>query len=88
MPSGSGVIDFAYNIHSDIGNHVSGAMVNGKLVALSTKLKDRDIVEIMTKDEAKPSRKWLEYAQTNLAKRHIRNFLKEFGGPLDRFLVK
>lgn len=88
MPSGSGVIDFAYNIHSDIGNHISSVMVNGKIVSLSTRLHDRDIVEIMTRNEAKPSRKWLEYAYTNLAKRHIRNFLKEFGGPLDRFFVK
>ncbi len=88
MPRGSGVIDFAYTVHSDIGNHVSGAVVNGKLVSLSTKLKDRDIVEIITKEDSKPTRKWLEYTHTNLAKKHIKNYLKEFGGPLDRFFVK
>ena len=88
MVNGSGVIDFAYNIHSDIGNHIAGAVVNGKLVSLSTKLKDRDIVEIITKEDAKPSRKWLDYAYTNLAKRHIRAYLKEYGGTLDRFFIK
>ena len=87
LPNGSGVIDFAYTVHSDIGNHVSGVMVNGKLVSLDTKLKDRDIVEIITKDEAKPSRKWIDYAYTNLAKRHIRNYLKEHGGTLDKFFI-
>lgn len=88
MPNGSGVIDFAYTVHSDIGNHVAGAVVNGKLVALSTKLKDRDIVEIITKEDAKPTRKWMDYAHTNLAKRHIRNYIKEHGGTFDRFFVK
>lgn len=88
MPNGSSVIDFAYYIHSDIGNHISSAVVNGKLVSLNTKLKDRDIVEIETKHDAKPTRKWLDYAHTNLAKKHIRNYIKEFGGTLDKFLVK
>ncbi len=88
MPNGSGVIDFAYAVHSDIGNHVYSAMVNGKIVSLNTKLKDRDIVEIITKDDAKPSRKWMDYAYTNLAKRHIKNYIKEHGGTFDRFFVK
>ena len=87
LPHGSGVIDFAYFVHSDIGNHVAGAMVNGKLVSLDTKLKDRDIVEIITKDEAKPSRKWIDYAFTSLAKRHIKNYLKEHGGTIDKFFI-
>ncbi len=88
MPRGSGVIDFAYTIHSDIGNHVSAAVVNGKFVSINTKLKDRDIVEIITKEDSKPSRKWLDYAYTSLAKRHIKNYLKEFGGTFDRFFIK
>lgn len=76
MPTGAGVIDFAFAVHSDIGNHVSGALVNGKLVSLNTRLKDGDMVEIVTKEDSKPSRKWLDYASTSLAKRHIRNYLK------------
>lgn len=87
LPSGSGVIDFAYSVHSDVGNHVAGAMVNGKLVSLNTKLKDRDIVEIITKEDAKPSRKWLDYVFTGNAKRNIRNYLKEHGGRIDKFFI-
>ncbi|MEN9338430.1 MAG: hypothetical protein RI945_155 [Candidatus Parcubacteria bacterium] len=87
LPNGSGVIDFAYTVHSDIGNHVSGAMVNGKLVSLDTKLKNRDIIEIFTKEEAKPTRKWIDYAFTSLAKRHIKNYLKEHGGTIDKFFI-
>ncbi len=77
MPIGSGVIDFAYTVHSDIGSHVAGVLVNGKMVSINTILKDRDIVEIITKEDAKPSRKWLEYAHTSVAKRHIKNYIKE-----------
>jgi GTP pyrophosphokinase len=87
LPPGSGVIDFAYSVHSDVGNHVSGAMVNGKLVSLNTKLKNNDIVEIMTKEDAKPSRKWIDYAFTSIAKRHIKNYLKEHGGTIDKFFI-
>lgn len=87
LPNGSGVIDFAYSVHSDVGNHVAGAMVNGKLVSLNTKLKDNDIVEIMTKEDAKPTRKWIDYAFTSTAKRQIRNYLKEHGGTIDKFFI-
>lgn len=87
LPHGAGVLDFAFSVHSDIGMHVAGAIVNGKLVSLGTKLKDRDIVEIMTKDDAKPTRKWLEYTFTSNAKRHIRNYIKEHGGTLDKFFI-
>ncbi len=76
LPQDSSPIDFAYAIHSDIGDHVSGAMVNGKFVALDTPLKNGDIVEIITKKNAKPSPKWVEYARTTLAKKNIRSFLQ------------
>ncbi len=72
LPIDSSPIDFAYAIHSDIGNHVFGAMVNGKMVSLDTKLGNGDIVEILTKEKSKPTRKWLEFVRTTLAKRHIR----------------
>ena len=52
-----------------------GAMVNGKMASLDTKLKNGDIVEILTKEKSKPSRKWLNSAKTTLAKRHIRGAL-------------
>jgi (p)ppGpp synthase/HD superfamily hydrolase len=87
LPHGSGVIDFAYSVHSDVGNHVAGAIVNGKLVSLNTKLKDNDIVEIMTKEDSKPTRKWIDYAFTSLAKRNIKNYLKEHGGTIDKFFI-
>lgn len=72
LPIDSSPVDFAYAIHSDIGNHVSGAMVNSKMVSLDTKLKNGDIVEILTKERSKPSKKWLDFVKTTLAKRHIR----------------
>ncbi len=87
LPPGSGVIDFAYSVHSDVGNHVAGAMVNGKLVSLNTKLKNNDIVEIITKEDAKPTRKWIDYAFTSVAKRHIKSYLKEHGGTIDKFFI-
>ncbi|MFA5933943.1 MAG: TGS domain-containing protein, partial [Candidatus Paceibacterota bacterium] len=68
---------FAYAIHSDIGDKSSGAKINGKFSALDAKLKNADIVEIITKKDAHPSSKWLEYSHTTLAKRHIRSYLNE-----------
>ena len=76
LPQDSSPIDFAYAIHSDIGDHTSGATVNGKFVALDTALKNGDIVEIITKKNAKPSPKWVEYAKTAFAKKNIRSFLQ------------
>ncbi len=79
LPQGSSPIDFAYAIHSDIGDHVSGAKVNGKFVALDTVLKNGDIVMIETKKSVSPTRKWASYAKTTLAKRHIRIAIGEKG---------
>jgi GTP diphosphokinase / guanosine-3',5'-bis(diphosphate) 3'-diphosphatase len=75
LPINSTPIDFAYAIHSDIGNHIFGAKVNGKLESLETKLKNGDIVEIMTKESAVPTQKWLDVTVTSLAKRNIRSEL-------------
>ena len=72
LPAESTPIDFAYAIHSDIGNHLQGAKVNGKLVAFDTKLHNGDVVDIMTRESAHPSPKWLEQAKTSLARKHIR----------------
>ncbi len=75
LPIDSTPIDFAYSIHSDIGNSMTGSKVNGKLVSLDTTLHNGDIVEITTGENAKPNRKWLDMAKTSMAKRHIRHKL-------------
>jgi GTP pyrophosphokinase len=77
LPTGSSPIDFAYSIHSDIGNHMSGAKVNGKLVSLNSKLENGDIVEIQVKESARPSAKWIDLAKTTVAKKHIRSALEK-----------
>ncbi|OHA59265.1 MAG: hypothetical protein A2589_03585 [Candidatus Vogelbacteria bacterium RIFOXYD1_FULL_46_19] len=77
LPVGATVIDFAYAIHSDLGNHASGGRINGKFSSLNTKLQNRDCVEIETKKSNRPTQKWLEFAKTSLAKRHIRSFLQK-----------
>lgn len=79
LPLDSSPIDFAYAIHSDIGDRVFGAKVNGKLVSLDTALHNGDIVEILTKTSARPSEKWLGFAKTTVAKKHIRNALQKLG---------
>jgi GTP pyrophosphokinase len=76
LPVNSSSIDFAYAIHSDIGDHVFAAKVNGKLVPLHTPLHNGDIVEIVTKKTATPKQKWLDFAKTTLARRHIRMALE------------
>jgi GTP pyrophosphokinase len=72
LPLGATPVDFAYTIHSEIGNHIAGVKVNKKLVQLDTELRNGDIVEVDTKESAKPSKKWLDIVKTSVAKRHIR----------------
>lgn len=76
LPIDSSPIDFAYSIHSDVGNKMAGVKVNGKLVAIDTKLQNGDIIEVVTKNNAHPSSKWLEIAKTTLAKKHIKASLE------------
>jgi guanosine-3',5'-bis(diphosphate) 3'-pyrophosphohydrolase len=71
LPKDSSIIDFAYAIHTDVGNRMSGAKVNGKFVTITTTLKNGDRVEIETKKNSKPSQKWIEFCKTNMARRHI-----------------
>ncbi|MEJ0002100.1 MAG: TGS domain-containing protein [bacterium] len=73
----SSPIDFAYSIHSDIGDHISSAKVNGKMVQIFSALKNGDIVEISTNKNSNPSSKWLEYTKTTVAKKHIRAYLEK-----------
>jgi GTP pyrophosphokinase len=85
LPEDSSVIDFAYAIHTDIGNHAQGAKVNSKNAALNTKLKNNDIVEVQVNKNANPSSKWLDHAKTTLARKQINNYLKS-NSLLSKFL--
>jgi len=76
LPRGSTPIDFAYKIHTDIGNQAVGAKINGKFVTLDQELQSGDVVEILIQKGKKPSPKWLEFAKTNLAKNKIREILE------------
>jgi len=80
LPQDATPIDFAYCIHSDLGDTMTGAKVNGKLVAYETKLRNGDVVEIITKEGAKPNKKWLDVAKTVGAKTHIRSALRKRDG--------
>jgi guanosine-3',5'-bis(diphosphate) 3'-pyrophosphohydrolase len=82
LPVGASPIDFAYAIHSDIGDRTSAAKINGKLMPLDCILENGDIVEIQTKKTAHPSQKWLNFAKTTLARRHIRITLEKAGGKI------
>lgn len=77
LPFDSSPVDFAYAIHSEVGDHTFGAKVNGKLVSLDTKLKNGDIVEIITKKGNHPTARWLESVKTAAARKHIQQYLIE-----------
>jgi GTP pyrophosphokinase len=75
LPRGATVIDFAYAIHTEVGHQCVGARVNGKMVPLRYKLKNGDIIEILTSPGHHPSRDWLALVVTNKARSKIRHFL-------------
>jgi guanosine-3',5'-bis(diphosphate) 3'-pyrophosphohydrolase len=77
LPKGASALDFAYEIHTDIGDKAIGAKVNYKLCPLSTALQSGDQVEIITSNIAKPEKDWLEYAHTAKAKNAIKDALKD-----------
>lgn len=76
LPEGSTVIDFAFAIHTDIGEHASGARINNQYKAISTKLKNGDTVFIETKKSSSPTERWLDYAKSPSTRQKIKSFLK------------
>ena len=77
LPNGSTPIDFAYKIHSDMGNHLSKCFVNGDEVKLNYKLKNKDRIIVIVKEDVKPEKKWINIAKTTLAKRRIKEYFKK-----------
>ena len=76
MPQGATVVDFAYAIHSNVGNRTSAAKINNEQVPLRTELKNGDVVEIITTAEATPNPAWLGFVRTGRARSKIRHYLK------------
>jgi GTP pyrophosphokinase len=77
LPSGSTPVDFAYAIHTEVGNKCSGAKINNKLIPLRTKLKSGEIVEIITSKNAHPVEAWMKLVKSGNARYKIRNWLKK-----------
>ncbi len=76
LPDGSTPIDFAYAVHTDVGNHCAAARINGKLVTLKSRLRSGDTIEIITSTHQQPSKDWLKFCVTTRAKSRIRSFVK------------
>ena len=76
LPRGATAVDFAYAVHTDIGNRCVAAKVNGELVPLRTQLRNGDRIEIITASHAKPNPAWLQYVRTGKSRSNIRHFLK------------
>jgi GTP pyrophosphokinase len=77
LPEGATPVDFAYEVHTDIGNQCIGAKIDGKLSSLSTPLKNGQVVEILTQKNKKPSRDWLKFVKTNQARNRIKAWYRK-----------
>jgi GTP pyrophosphokinase len=76
LPRGATAVDFAYSVHTDVGNQCVGARINGRMVPLRTRLQNGDIVSIITQSGHKPSRDWLTFVATSRARGKIRHVLQ------------
>lgn len=76
LPQGSIPLDFAYQVHTEVGNHTIGAKVNGKIVPLDYKLRNGDLVELLTQSNASPSRDWENIVYTTRARNKIKRYFK------------
>ncbi|MDR2189450.1 MAG: bifunctional (p)ppGpp synthetase/guanosine-3',5'-bis(diphosphate) 3'-pyrophosphohydrolase [Azonexus sp.] len=76
MPAGATIIDFAYAVHTDVGNHCSAARINHEWAPLRSKLRNGDLVEIITSPQATPNPVWLTYVKTGRARGKIRHFMR------------
>ena len=86
LPRGATVVDFAYAIHSDVGDHTVAAKVNGEPVALRAELKSGDVVEVITAPGARPNPGWLSMVRTGRARSKIRHYLKNMEADESRAL--
>jgi guanosine-3',5'-bis(diphosphate) 3'-pyrophosphohydrolase len=77
LPAGGTPVDFAFRIHSDVGSHAVGAKVNGRMVPLSYRFQNGDVVEIITRSNSAPSRDWLAFVKTAHARSKIRAYFKK-----------
>ena len=77
LPAGSTPVDFAYRIHSDLGNHCAGAKVNGRIVSFSYKFNNGDIVEVISRSNITPSRDWLNFVKTSQARNRIKVYFRK-----------
>jgi guanosine-3',5'-bis(diphosphate) 3'-pyrophosphohydrolase len=77
FPRGSTPIDFAYQIHTQLGEHITGARINGKMEPLRYKLRNGDVVEVLTSAHQHPSKDWIDVVGTTRARSKIRNFLRQ-----------
>jgi GTP diphosphokinase / guanosine-3',5'-bis(diphosphate) 3'-diphosphatase len=77
LPSGATPVDFAYAVHSEVGNHLTGAKINGRLMPLRTRLHNGDQVEAITSTSQNPSPTWEQFVITGKARSHIRRFIRQ-----------
>jgi GTP pyrophosphokinase len=78
LPKNATALDFAYQIHTEVGNHTTGAKADGSIIALNEPLKNTQVIEILTSPNARPHLQWLRYAQTSSARKKIKAWLNKF----------
>jgi GTP pyrophosphokinase len=77
LPKGATTIDFAYAVHTEVGNHCVGAMINNRIVPLNTEVKNGDIIKVITSPQGAPSRDWAQIAKSTKTRSKIRNYFRQ-----------